>query len=104
MSAAEEGVAVYVALSCSARNSAEVKQRGREGCGGAECVSEGKVSDASVAELLILLSCCEPMPLVGDDQAGEQDLHLLIVIGFLNVTHRFINSYFFRLFRAFLVI
>lgn len=34
------------------------------------------------------------MPLVGDDEAGEQDLRWLIIIGFLNVTHRFINSFF----------
>ena len=29
---------------------------------------------------------CEPMPLMGGDQAGEQDLHLLIIVRFLNVT------------------
>lgn len=40
---------------------------------------------------------------MGADQAGEQDLRLLIITGFLNVTHRFINSYFLQLFQAFLV-
>lgn len=44
---------------------------------------------------------CEPMPLMGGDQAGEQDLCLLIVVGFLNVTHRFINSFFLQAFPSF---